>query len=147
MSGFSIGVFALSLVLGLCVFLLRGTRLEATAVRVLPWIFVAAAIPFLSGIGDAAGDLASYFPEVGSGYAAVSEEAFEKGIADAVCIQYGLDGENVRVNAVGFLPEKMTAEKISVFLSGWDITADAAAIEHYVEKEGFGPCEVVYESK
>ena len=78
-------------------------------------------------------------------YELVAKAAFEDGIRDAVCQKFSLKEDSVRVSAHGFDFEKMSAEVISVVLSGRAIFADIEKIEKYVTALGCGKCEVEIE--
>ena len=78
-------------------------------------------------------------------YYNVAQSAFCDGIERLICEEYALDADEVRVGAVGFSFEYMRAEKIEIVLSGKAALADRVGIEKFVNKQGFGACEVEIE--
>lgn len=68
------------------------------------------------------------------------EEAFCRGIAEAVCGEFSFKTSDVSVKAVGFDAEGMRAEKIILTLSGKAALGDIGAAEDFVSELGFGKC-------
>ena len=69
-------------------------------------------------------------------------DALERGIRLAVAEKFSFSEENVFVECRGFDLETVSAERISITLSGRAALADIRAVREYVEGEGLGDCEV-----
>ena len=72
-----------------------------------------------------------------------AEESFLYGIKLAVAEKFSLSEEEVIVKCSGFSFEKMKAERIKIVLSGKAAFSDIRSVRDYVEKSGFGECEVL----
>ena len=83
-------------------------------------------------------DISDYSEE----YKKAAEDAFVSGIKSMICDNFSLPQENVRVLVSGFVFESMSAERITVFLSGSAVTADNKKIEKYVRESGAWECDV-----
>lgn len=86
-------------------------------------------------------DISQYDEE----YKRVAREAFEKGVANAVCSEFSLDSSGVRVSCENFDLQTMCAKRVRVFLSGRAALASYKDIEKYVEDNGFGECDAEIE--
>ncbi len=75
-------------------------------------------------------------------YIDVCERAFVDGIKRLISDRYGIDGDEISVSVFGFSFENMSADRISVLLSGRAALSDRYAIEDFITKEGLGRCEV-----
>ena len=71
--------------------------------------------------------------------------AFEEGIAQYVSLEFGLAREDVSVEAEGFDPDNMKAEKILITLTGSAITANYKKIIATTNALGLGEAEVKIE--
>lgn len=69
--------------------------------------------------------------------------AFCDGVEDFVCERCDIDSADVSVTVDGLDVETMRAGKITVFLSGRAVSADARLIAEAVESAGLGECEVM----
>ena len=140
-------LIAVSLVIGFASFLFFGEeRASRFAVGVL--FMYATVLPIIAAMKNV--DFGSMFNDIevdfsDGEYELVAKDAFEEGVRDAVCQEFSLGEENVRVSAHGFDFEKMSAESISVVLSGTAIFSDIEKIEKYVTAQGCGRCEVEIE--
>ncbi len=77
--------------------------------------------------------------------ASVIEDAYAAGIKRLICTEWHLDDGAVSVSISGFNAETVTAERVSVTLSGTGISADRAAVARYLTAQGISNCEVRYE--
>ncbi len=145
MSEYAIGVFVISAIVGLLSHLsYKGKGDPSRIALAIVLLYVV-----LSPIADMAenfdtGSLfeVEYDPSIiGEGYEAVAEEAFRRGIAEAVADEFSIDEENLRVELGGFDFENMRADKIRLILSGRAALADYKGIEKYVNGLGIGVCE------
>lgn len=68
------------------------------------------------------------------------EAAFADGISDALEDEFSINDEDIEVRIFGFDEEKMTADEISVTLSGRAAAKDLGRIEDYVTELGLGKC-------
>ena len=140
-------LIAVSLVIGFASFLFLGEeRASRFAVGVL--FMYATVLPAVAAIkkvdiGSVFGNIEGEFSD--GEYELVAKDAFEEGIRDAVCQKFSLAEDNVRISAHGFDFEKMSADSISVVLSGTAIFSDIEKIEKYVTALGCGRCEVEIE--
>lgn len=71
----------------------------------------------------------------------VAEEAFCRGIRRAVADKFSISEEEISVETVGFCYSEMSAERITLELSGRSASSDTRGIRGYIERE-FGECEV-----
>lgn len=71
--------------------------------------------------------------------------AFEEGVAQYVSSEFGLAREDVSVEAEGFDPDNMKAEKILITLTGGAITANYKKITAATNALGLGEAEVKIE--
>lgn len=124
-------------------------RTAKTAMAVIMLYTVASPIVSLvSELSEISFDLSfdsEDFESGGTEFAETAEEAFCDGICAAIAERYGLDRSDVRARALGFEPEKMRADKITVTLFGSAALADHRAIAQYITESGLGECEVKIE--
>ncbi len=73
-------------------------------------------------------------------------DAFAEGIRRAVCDKFSVGDTAVRVDVRGFSVKEGRAEHICVLLYGGAWHVDHRAVKDYIEKEGWGACEVRRES-
>lgn len=73
-------------------------------------------------------------------------DAFSEGVRRAVCEKFSVRAEAVRVGVRGFSVKEGRAESITVLLLGEAWHVDHRAVKSYIEKEGWGACEVRRES-
>ena len=73
----------------------------------------------------------------------VAKESYEKGIARLVADSLRCSEDDVRVAALGFSFEKMSAEKISVYLYGKAAIGDYRGVRELLYESGFENCEVI----
>ena len=73
----------------------------------------------------------------------IAKESFEGGIARLVANELSCPVSLVRVTAVGFVFENMSAEKITVYLYGEAALGDYRGVRGLLSECGFGECEVV----
>ena len=77
--------------------------------------------------------------------AAIIEDAYVAGIKRLICTQWRLSDDAVSVSIRGFDAATVTAEHVSVTLSGTGIGADRVAVAQYLTDQGINNCEVRYE--
>ena len=86
------------------------------------------------------------FPEIPEHESQLTEQtaklAFEEGIQRAICDRFSLSEEEVTVEASGFDFINMRADFVAVKLGGDAALSDIRSVRSYVEKCGFGECEV-----
>lgn len=75
-------------------------------------------------------------------FSALTVDALEDGIKQAVCEEFSLNSNRVRVTVHGFDFKEMRAERITVVLSGAGIFSNIEKIEKFVTDIGVGECEV-----
>ncbi len=149
MREYMIGIFTLSLVIGACsYFSYSDSKFEKFGYGIL--MLYTAALPLLSLLSGASEGVLPQIPEFSEGeysedYKDVAREAFEEGIAAAVCDKFSLKEGEVHVVASGFDFEKMRADKIKVVLSGAAAFADFHRIEDYINNMERGECEAEIE--
>ena len=102
------------------------------------------------GIGEAfgyfsEGGFTSFAPENASSEMRdkIARESYEEGIARLVCDKLSCPLSSVRAVAVGFSFEKMSAEKITVYLYGEAALGDYRGIRELLSESGFENCEVI----
>ena len=78
----------------------------------------------------------------GTAFSLVAEDAFSEGISLSLCEKFSLSKEDVTVKSSGFNPEKMTAETITVTLSGEGRLCDLMAVRDFVLENFSGRCRV-----
>ena len=71
--------------------------------------------------------------------------SFEDGIREYLADKFALSKNDIEVEAVGFLPEKMTAERILITLRGSAVLADNKRIRSAVNDLEIGEAEVKIE--
>ena len=104
-------------------------------------------IPFVNGFVSFSENLENILPEYGADHdidlrEELAEDAFLRGIKNAVADKFNVSEDDIRVNCSGFSFEKMRAEKINIILSGSAAFYDIRSIREYIEGSGFGECEV-----
>ena len=98
------------------------------------------------------GDISSFVispPELEPGDSAAAiglmEDAFEKGIGDAIADRFSLDRDEILVVCKGYDVETQTAKDINVKLSGKARFSDIPAVRRYAEGLGLAKEEVTVE--
>ena len=71
----------------------------------------------------------------------VAEDAFCRGIRRAVADKFYITEDEISVETAGFCYSEMSAERITIELSGRGASADTRGVRAYIERE-FGECEV-----
>ena len=148
MSSYAISIFAVCLLVGICLSLRYGRsggESLALGIILLSVIISPLAdglINFDSGIFDNI-----EIPDgIGQeGIDAVIEDAFAEGICSAVAEKFSLDKDNIRVMLYNFDKESLTAGRIRIILSGGAALADYNAVEKYIDGLGVGECDVEIE--
>lgn len=149
MTEYTLCIFSVCVISGLVSLLCYGSgTAEKTAVGIITaFIIISPLVTAVKNIDiEAALDsLTGTGVEIGADPSLVAEEAFAKGIIQAVADKFSLDKENVRVKIVGFDLEKMSAEQIKITLSGVAVLADYRGIESYINSLEMGVCSVEIE--
>lgn len=149
MSGYGISVFALSAVLGvlgLLSYRQGGDGAQRFAFAVL--LCVTVAMPLSEGVRELSslGQITDVpTDEYSELYASVAEEAFAAGLCQQICSHYGLDPSEVELRLSGFDFSAMSAERVTVTLSGSAATADSRSIKEYIKEQGIRECDVLVE--
>lgn len=149
MNEYTLSVFAICAICGLMSLLCYGSgTAEKTAVGIVSaFIIISPLVTAVRNIDiDKALDLltgGSY--ETDADCSAVAEEAFAKGIGQAVADKFSLDKEDIRVKIIDFNMETMSARQIKISLSGTAALADYRGIESYVNSLEMGECRVEIE--
>lgn len=71
-----------------------------------------------------------------------AEDAFAEGVRTAIATEFSLDRSEIGVTVRGFSLKTGRAEQITVLLRSGAIGVDHRAVERYIEKEGWGTCDV-----
>ena len=75
----------------------------------------------------------------------ICKDSFTEGIASALCQEFSINKEEIRVLAEGFSAADFSAERIRVVLSGGAVSKDYKEIEKYVNEMNIGECRVEIE--
>ena len=145
MTEYSISVFGILALFGILSLICYGSgRAEKTALGIITaFIIISPIVTMLWNIdpSDALDSLTgSYEPDVDP--SAVAEEAFAKGIREAVAEKFIINKEDIRVKIINFNMEKMSCEQIKIHLEGAGALNDYRGIESYVSGLGMGECKV-----
>lgn len=121
------------------------TRAARTALGVI--LLAALATLFVNTLGDLGNTSFTDFPQYStpkeeSLIEKGTQEAFVRGIEQAIVQKFSLLEDDVTVTCAGFDFESARAQKIEVLLSGKAAFADIRAVREYVEKFRLGECEV-----
>ncbi len=81
----------------------------------------------------------------GGEYTEAVKLAFESGICSYVSSEMSIDEDCIEVEAIGFNPSSMRAEKILVTLSGAGVLANTKKVKALLEKANLGEAEVKIE--
>ena len=145
-----VSVFAVSATLSLLSHISYSSRMESVrrfAFGVL--LFSVVASPVLGGLLTFEGDLESLLPHMGGVEKEEGEQIFKdsftEGIASALCQEFSINKEEIRVLAEGFSAADFSAERIRVVLSGGAVSKDYKEIEKYVNEMNIGECRVEIE--
>ena len=96
----------------------------------------------VGGISLTADFLTPEYEYTNDAYGRTLEDAFCEGVANSVSESCSLKRGEVSVSVLDFDPASVSAEKITVELSGRAAGGDARSVRAYVEKN-FGECEVI----
>ena len=86
-------------------------------------------------------------PEIGdaSEFDMEVEQAYALGIRRALCSEFSLSEDEVRVVLSDFSPEEIARTHVRVFLSGRAALADRLGMENYLKDGGIVSCEITVE--
>lgn len=80
------------------------------------------------------GDASAFDEEVG--------EAYAVGIRRALCTEFSLREDEVRVVLLDFSPDAMEKARVEIFLSGRAALGDRLGMEKYLREGGIANCEI-----
>ena len=98
----------------------------------------------LVGVVERLGRIEISLPEIGdaSSFDESMAEGYASGIARALCAQFSLSEDEVRVAVEGYEPEAPEQARIEVFLVGRAALGDRLGMERYLKEGGILNCEI-----
>ena len=146
MTEYTLGVFGILAICGVLSLLCYGSgRAEQTALGIIAaHLIISPLVTTIFSIdpSDAFDSLTGGEYETDVSPSLVAEEAFAEGVRLAVADKFSIDKENIRVKVNNFNMEKMSCDKIKLFLDGKEVFADYRGIESYVNSLEMGECKV-----
>ena len=148
MGEYLFGIITTSVLLSIVSFLSYSEKNTALKLSLSVLLLYTVVSPIVSGqISTSFEDIFSYVENTdidvdGEGYKEAVKDAFEEGVRRALCNEFSLSAEEVSVTAVGFNFEDMSAERITVTLTGNAAFANHRGIKDYLFENGKYDCEV-----
>ena len=124
--------------------LISDRRFASVTRWLLSLILLAALVRPLIGVVEQLGTVEIPLPELGdaSTFDESMGEAYASGIARALCAQFSLSEDEVRVVVDGYVPEAPEEAYVEVFLTGRAALGDRLRMERYLKEGGILNCEI-----